>query len=233
MTTTISSPLYQISHAQTLDFGKHGKFTVVIHAAYNAMGLIGFEHNGIGILDEKHHRVLLAGHCRQSSGYNGPSQGQIKEWERVCNLSWEDFCYFVNNNREKRYDIGVKKTRFSMSKFIELAKTDVSYNSKLKDEFHRQSKIVLRKIAAGLGLKRGDYDLRSNMGGIAVSGEITLHADNLYVQFSQSVMGSTFMFRHCNGRKDYSGSKNNLMPFNELVNISGVIQSLRNTMERG
>jgi hypothetical protein len=35
----------------------------------------------------------------------------------------------------------------------------------------------------------GDYDLRSNEAGLAVSGEITLHADRLYVQVSQSAMG--------------------------------------------
>ena len=46
---------------------------------------------------------------------------------------------------------------------------------------------------------------------IAVSGEITLHADRLYVQASQSAMGhdTGILFRTCRGRKDYHGGANN------------------------
>jgi hypothetical protein len=54
-------------------------------------------------------------------------------------------------------------------------------------------------------------NLRSNQGGIAVSGEITLHADHLYVQACQPATGhdSGVMFRTCEGRKDYVGGRNN------------------------
>jgi hypothetical protein len=48
----------------------------------------------------------------------------------------------------------------------------------------------LLALAAALGFGAGDYDLRSNEAGIAVSGEITLHADRLYVQASQPATGS-------------------------------------------
>ena len=43
--------------------------------------------------------------------------------------------------------------------------------------------------------------------GTAVSGEITLHGDHLYVQVSQSALGSHsgILFRTCKGRKDYVG----------------------------
>ena len=55
------------------------------------------------------------------------------------------------------------------------------------------------------------YDLRSNQAGIAVSGEIILHSDHLYVQVSQLAMGhrSGVLFRNCKGRKDYVGGPNN------------------------
>src|SRR5262249_6523585 len=51
----------------------------------------------------------------------------------------------------------------------------------------------------------------SNEAGIAVSGEITLHADRLYVQVSQSAMGydSGILFRSCRDRRDYVGGMNN------------------------
>ena len=55
-----------------------------------------------------------------------------------------------------------------------------------KELFHRYGKSLLRRIARDLGYTPDSYDVRSNMAGIAVSGEITLHADDLYVQFSSS-----------------------------------------------
>lgn len=87
----------------------------------------------------------------------------------------------------------------------------VAYDADAKRLFHSRAKSQLRRIAAALGLAPGSYDLRSNRAGIAVSGEITLHGDCLYVQVSQSAMGyhSGILFRNCKGRKDYVGGPNN------------------------
>lgn len=87
----------------------------------------------------------------------------------------------------------------------------VAYDAEAKRIFHSRARSQLRRIATALGLEPGSYDLRSNQAGIAVSGEITLHADHLYVQVSQSAMGphSGVMFRTCEGRKDYRGGPNN------------------------
>lgn len=70
----------------------------------------------------------------------------------------------------------------------------------------------LKKLAEALGLKPGGYDLRSNKGGTAVSGEVTLHADRLYVQACQPATGSNtgILFRSCEGRSDYVGGPNHL-----------------------
>ncbi|MDE2239823.1 MAG: hypothetical protein KGJ73_07820, partial [Rhodospirillales bacterium] len=66
-----------------------------------------------------------------------------------------------------------------------------------KQQFHVQAHRQLKRLAVILGLVPSTYDLRSNQGGIAVSGEITLHADNLSVQVSQPAMGfdSGILFR--------------------------------------
>ena len=87
----------------------------------------------------------------------------------------------------------------------------VAYDVEAKRLFHSRAKSQLRRIATALGLEPGSYDLRSNQAGIAVSGEITLHGDHLYVQVSQSAMGyhSGVLFRTCKGRKDYVGGPNN------------------------
>ncbi|HEX3861103.1 MAG TPA: hypothetical protein VHY35_05370 [Stellaceae bacterium] len=86
----------------------------------------------------------------------------------------------------------------------------VAYNHERKQLFHRQAKRQLRVLATALRLQRGDYDLCSNTAGIAVSGEVTLHGDHLYVQVSQPATGSDtgVLFRSCTGRRDYVGGRN-------------------------
>lgn len=80
-----------------------------------------------------------------------------------------------------------------------------------KEELHRQGRTFLRALAKRLGLDPKEYEVRSNKAGIAVSGEITLHAENLYVEVCESAMsrGISMMFRTCKGRRDYTGGPNN------------------------
>jgi hypothetical protein len=87
----------------------------------------------------------------------------------------------------------------------------VSHDPEAKRLFHTHARRHLLALAATLGLDDGHCDLRSNQAGIAVSGEITLHADRLYLQVSQSCMGpdAGILFRRCEGRRDYVGGVNN------------------------
>jgi hypothetical protein len=87
----------------------------------------------------------------------------------------------------------------------------VACDAEVKRAFHSLARRQLKQLADALGLAPGSYDLRSNHGGIAVSGEATLHADRLYVQASQSAMGhdSGILYRTCQGRKDYYSGPNN------------------------
>jgi hypothetical protein len=86
----------------------------------------------------------------------------------------------------------------------------VAYYPEQKRLFHRNARRQLQKLAAMLGLESGDFDLRSNKGGIAVSGEVVMHSDHLYVQASQPASGSNtgILFRSCDGRRDYVGGPN-------------------------
>ncbi len=63
-------------------------------------------------------------------------------------------------------------------------------------------------LARELGLPRGSTEIRSNKGGIAVSGEIILHHETLYLQVSQSSFGGGILYRSCKGRKDFCGGVN-------------------------
>jgi hypothetical protein len=87
----------------------------------------------------------------------------------------------------------------------------VSYDATGKRAFHARTQRQLKQLANALGLAPGAFDLRSIQGGIAVSGEVTLHADRLYVQACQPATDhdTGVLFRTCQGRKDYHGGPNN------------------------
>lgn len=93
-----------------------------------------------------------------------------------------------------------------------------SYDEKQKLAFHRAARAALKRLADELGLPADSYDLRSNKAGIAVAGEVTLHGEAIYVQVSQSMMGSdkSVLIRTCNGRKDYTGGTNHFAPLSAL-----------------
>lgn len=85
-----------------------------------------------------------------------------------------------------------------------------------KQRFHIDGKKFLKELAKEIGVA-DQCDIRSNMGGMAVSGEVTLHADSLYVQLFESCRpGVHVLYRSCKGRKDYSGGTNMLVSMQEL-----------------
>jgi hypothetical protein len=90
-----------------------------------------------------------------------------------------------------------------------------------KLEWLKAGRRVLRQLARELGMPDGSYDLRINAGGPAVSGEATLHGEWLYINLGQSGMGPDwgFMWRLCNGRKDYTGGVNQWSKWNTLLDI--------------
>lgn len=72
-----------------------------------------------------------------------------------------------------------------------------------KRVMHSAGRAFLQRLARDLGLQTHQRDIRSNVAGIAVSGEVTLHADRLYVQISESCIGRggpMVLYRTCRGR---------------------------------
>ena len=94
-----------------------------------------------------------------------------------------------------------------------------------KGAMHRSAMGMLRELAAALGYAPDAYDVRSNKGGIAVTGEVTLHADNLYVQVCDAWGGNhlQLLIRTCKGRKDYSGGINYNLNFH-LASFDDIVQ---------
>ncbi|GLT01029.1 hypothetical protein GCM10007897_24200 [Sphingobium jiangsuense] len=102
---------------------------------------------------------------------------------------------------------------------IALAHKGVAYDERAKKLFHSDGRKALRALADALDLADDSYDLRSNRGGIAVSGEVTLHGTAIYVQLSLGLMGAgrEVMFRKVSGRTDFVGERNHWASVHDLL----------------
>lgn len=112
-----------------------------------------------------------------------------------------------------------------------------AYDATQKHRFHVLAAARLRMLAvAHLGFAKGAFDLRSNPGGIAVSGEITLHHEAVYVQVSQPAFAGGdigILIRTCQGRRDYAGGHNHFAPLALLDDLPELARRVRTVMERG
>ncbi len=106
---------------------------------------------------------------------------------------------------------------------------DCAYDEAQKRCFHTTARARLRQLAAALRLPSGSYDLRSNKAGVAVSGEITLYHEAVYIQVSQSALDGDMgiLIRTCRGRRDYTGGANNWAPLELLDDIASLAAMVR------
>lgn len=77
-----------------------------------------------------------------------------------------------------------------------------AYDGAQKKVFQRKGRAALRALAKELRLPPNSFNVRSCLGGVAVSGEIILHGENIYIQISQPATGadSGVLIRSCNGQ---------------------------------
>lgn len=69
-----------------------------IAGAYDALGLIATEANGIFVLNETRQEVVLDEHAKASSGYYGASPSQLREYELATSLSPVEFIRWARAN---------------------------------------------------------------------------------------------------------------------------------------
>jgi hypothetical protein len=107
-----------------------------------------------------------------------------------------------------------------------------SYEPDRKRRFHSAARTRLRHLTAELGFSPTSFDLRSNKAGIAVSGEITLHHERVYIQVCQPATGadSGILIRTCEGRRDYTGGRNHFAPLSMLDDIPALAHLVRSVM---
>jgi hypothetical protein len=108
----------------------------------------------------------------------------------------------------------------------------VAYDPAGKRRFHRIVRRRLAKLAQLLELPPESYELRSNFGGIADSGEITLHHERFYVQVRQSILGpsSSILIRTCRGRRDYVGGRNHFASLLLLEDLPFLAEKVRGVL---
>lgn len=112
------------------------------------------------------------------------------------------------------------KSENAINAFIVSTEWNKSYNMECKKLFHSRGKKVMRIIKDILGV---DGEIRSCVGGMAVSGEIIFHSDTLYIMFCDDKI----LYRHCNGRKDYCGGTNHYKGYKELLDIENACKSFK------
>lgn len=88
----------------------------------------------------------------------------------------------------------------------------------VKRSFHSLGRRLLKDLASELRMPAGSYEIRSNLGGVAVSGEVTLHHEGLYVQLSDNMgAGAHVLYRTCKSRRDHSGGMNHWMSLSRMT----------------
>lgn len=100
-----------------------------------------------------------------------------------------------------------------------------------KKLFHAKGRAALRALAKELRLPSDSFTIRTCEGGVAVSGEIILHGERLYIQISQPATGadSGVLIRSCNGRRDYEGGRNHFAPLlllDEPATLAGYVRAV-------
>lgn len=75
---------------------------IVLYGAYNAMGLIGPEKNGIAVLDEDARNVVLDEHYIEDTGYFGPSRRQLVEYSRILDMTDSELEEFIHTHPRRR-----------------------------------------------------------------------------------------------------------------------------------
>lgn len=82
-------------------------YIVGIAGAYDALGLIGSEHNGVFVLDDTNKRVVFDRDTPQSSGYHGPSKAQWDRLKELMTCSPKAFYVELLGNARSRLAEGV------------------------------------------------------------------------------------------------------------------------------
>lgn len=104
----------------------------------------------------------------------------------------------------------MKVTQDNLVEFVNHT-TKCSYDPERKEKYRRLGRKILKELAEMLNLKKGEYEIRWNPGGIAVSGDHVLHTERFYLALHDNLGTGWFYWRTCKGLKDFSGGPNQIV----------------------
>lgn len=119
----------------------------------------------------------------------------------------------------------------SLKEFIFTAKCgELVNNREAKDRWHRLARRIVRVLAEYMGLEKSEYDLRTDKGGNSVPGATVLHAQRIYIKLEVSSFSRDigFMYRKCEGRKDFVGDTSHYLKWESLLGMEDVATRLLN-----
>lgn len=116
----------------------------------------------------------------------------------------------------------------SLLKFV--SRNKLEYNYEAKQMFQQMGMKAMRRLASALKLKK--FEVRFNAGGIAVSGDLTLHGMfddqiGVYITINKGLFsenGFSFLYRTVKGMEDYSGGSNNY--FRDIVSEKEIVETI-------
>jgi hypothetical protein len=107
------------------------------------------------------------------------------------------------------------------------------YEDARKADWLKTGRRLARQLAKELGLKEKTYEVRVNPAGPAVSGDVHLHGEHIYVSFSQSCLRDMgFMWRTCSNRKDYTGNMNRWEKWEMLLDLQQLASIMSTQMKK-
>lgn len=103
-TSSTVAPFEGVTRDQIRQVGNE-EYRILLYAAYNAMGLVGHESNGIAVLSEERNNVVCDELGCEASGYYGPSTSQQEIFDKLIACSDDEFRDIVNKSPRNRYAI--------------------------------------------------------------------------------------------------------------------------------
>jgi hypothetical protein len=103
------------------------------------------------------------------------------------------------------------------------------YNPERKEKYHKLGRRILKQLASMLDLKKGEYQISWNPGGIAVDGDHTLHTERFYLALDDNCKMGWFYWRTCQGMNDFAGGPNQIVhwPYLSAYGLDRLAETLR------
>jgi len=98
-------PYTGVSADKTKTFKNGRTFRFIIYGAYNALGLIGSECNGVAVLDNDNRTVVCDEIAKTGSGWYGSTPDQKEAFAKLLKMGWKKFQELINKHPRTREKI--------------------------------------------------------------------------------------------------------------------------------